>query len=172
MFSRQADLIQGKIDKLVKMTTGENKVKMSYAIRTMMNRENEYQHRYKITSKVYESIIAKTKTIIGALLASENNPYYGKIHSKSTKNKMKTICKLQPPPMPGKTYSFATKDRLREANKRQFSDPKQIEMQRAGCNKIQGMKIYHDSSGKTIEGTQPSGWVKGRVSTLKGGSSE
>lgn len=35
------------------------------------------------------------------------------------------------------------------------------------------MKIYHNNEGKTkyyIEGTQPSGWVKGRVLKTKGGS--
>jgi len=160
---------------LVKMTTGQDKVKMSYAIRTMMNRENEYQQRYKITSKVYESIIANTKSIIGTALTGKNNPYYGKNHTENTKNKMKASRKLQAPPMLGKTHSMCTRNKLREANKLQFSDPKQIEMRRTGCNKIQGMKIYHNLDGKTkyfVEGTQPSGWVKGRVLKSKGGSSE
>lgn len=160
---------------LVKMTTGHDKVKMSYAIRTMMNRENKHQQRYKITSKVYEFIMSNTKSTIGAALTGKNNPYYGKKHTESIKNKMKASRKLQEPPMLGKSHSMDTRNKLREANKLQFSDPKQIEMRRTGCNKILGMKIYHNSNGKTkyfIEGTQPSGWVKGRGLKSKGGSSE
>jgi hypothetical protein len=77
--------------------------------------------------------------------------------------------------MLGKAHSATTRDQVREANKRQFSDPKQIEIRRTICNKIHGMKIYHDFDGKTkyfVEGTQPSGWEKGRVVKTKGGSSE
>jgi hypothetical protein len=158
---------------LVKMTTGQDKVKMSYAIRTMMLRENQYQERYKISSKIYESIIKETKSVIGNTLRGKNNPYYGKTHSAEVRDKMKLKRKNQLPPMLGKGHTDDTKQKLREANRRQFEDPKQIEIRRTMCNKIQGMKIYHNNEGKTkyyIEGTQPSGWVKGRVLKTKGGS--
>jgi hypothetical protein len=159
---------------LVKMTTGRDKVKMSYAIRLMMNRENQYQQRYKISSKMYSSIIAETKSIIGNSMTGINNPFYGKTHSIETSQKMKQKRALQVMPnKKGKIYSEETLARWREANKKQFEDPMQIELRRTKCNKIQGMKIYHNTLGETkyfVEGTQPSGWVKGRVIKSKGGS--
>ena len=161
---------------LVKMTEGHNKVKMSYAIRTMMNRENQYQQRYKISSKIYESIIEETKATIGNNLKGSNNPYYGKKHSEEVRQKMREKRALQiMPARKGKVYSEETLSRWREANKKQFTDLHQIEIRRTKCNKIQGMKIYHNSEGKTkyyIEETQPSGWVKGRVTTTKGGGNQ
>lgn len=74
---------------LVKMTEGKDKAKMSYAIRTMMNKENSYQKRYKVTSKTYELIIRETKKAIGKFLKGENNPYYGKTHSDEVRTLMK-----------------------------------------------------------------------------------
>jgi hypothetical protein len=49
--------------------------------------------------------------------------------------------------------------------KKQFEDPYQIELRRTKCNKIQGMKIYHNYLRETKyypEGLQPDGWVIGR----------
>jgi hypothetical protein len=60
---------------------------------------------------------------------------------------------------------------LRYHNKKQFEDPYQIELRRTKCNKIQGMKIYHNYLGETkyyLEGTQPIGWVMGRPRKEKG----
>lgn len=71
----------------------------------------------------------------------------------------------------GKVYSEETIQRWREGNKKQFEDPAQIEMRRNNCNKIKGMKIYHNHLGETkyyFENTQPLGWVLGRP-TKKGG---
>jgi hypothetical protein len=103
-----------------------------------------------------------------------NNPFYGKTHSIETSQKMKQKRALQVMPnKKGKIYSEETLARWREANKKQFEDPMQIELRRTKCNKIQGMKIYHNTLGETkyfVEGTQPSGWVKGRVIKSKGGS--
>lgn len=158
---------------LVKMTEGNDKVKMSYAIRAMMIRENPHQTRYKISSKVYESIIIETKKVIGDARCGFNNPYYGKKHSDEIKDKMKEKRAYQLPPMLGKNHSDNTKQQLREANRKQFKDLRQIELRRTQCNKIEGMKIYHNAEGKTkyyIEGIQPSGWVKGRIK--KGGGAD
>lgn len=150
---------------LVKMTTGQDRVKMSFAIRCMMNIENDRQHRYKITSRSRELILKETKYHISEILSGENNPYYGMKHSDEVKEKMRAKRKLQQPPMLGKSHNSETRQKLREANRKQFEDPEQIRLRREKCNKIQGMKIYHTLDGNTkyyIEGTQPDGWFKGR----------
>lgn len=160
---------------LVKMTEGKNKAKMSYAIRIMMIRENPYQARHKVTSKTYELIIRETKEAIGKFLKGENNPFYGKTHSNEVRDLMKEKRKLQDPPMLGKNHSDSTKEKLREANRKQFEDPYQIELRRKKCNKIEGMKIYHNAEGKTkyyIEGMQPNGWIKGRLKKKGGGAND
>jgi len=113
---------------LVKMTEGQDKVKMSYAIRTMMIRENSHQTRHKISSKVYQSIIKETKESIGKSQTGLNNPYYGKTHSNETRALMKKTRKLQTPPMLGKQHSEKTKAKLRDSNSKQFEDPKQIDI--------------------------------------------
>ena len=78
---------------------------------------------------------------------------------------MKEKRKLQKPPMLNKTHSTITKEKLREANKKQFKDPWQIELRRHKCNKIKGMKIYHKDGINRyfIENTQPAGWSLGRT---------
>ena len=134
---------------LVKMTEGSNKVKMSYAIRTMMIRENPYQTRYKISSKVYESIIKETKETIGKSRKGTNNSYYGKTHSNETRALMKKKRHFQDPPMLGKTHNIKTKDKLREANRKQFEDPKQIEIRKQKCGQNKGKKrFYNKETGK------------------------
>ena len=156
---------------LVKMTLGRNKMKMSYAIRCLMNRENKHQQRYKISSRTYASIILITKESISKYQTGENNPYYRKKHSDEIKAKMRAKRALQDPPLLGKNHSAETKEKLRLSNKTQFQDPWQIELRRIKCNKIQGMKIYHNYLGETkyyFENSQPDGWMLGRP-TKKGG---
>ncbi len=157
---------------LVKMTIGKDKMKMSYAIRCLINQENSYQQRYKISSRTYNAIISNTRNNISKYLIGENNPYYGKTHSEEVKAKMRAKRALQiMPTRPGKIYSEETLQRWREGNKKQFEDPAQIEIRRTTCNKIQGMKIYHNYLGETkyhYENTQPPGWFVGRP-TKKGG---
>jgi hypothetical protein len=151
---------------LVKMTAGRNKMKMSYAIRCLVNQENKHQQRYKINSQTYASIISITKDSISKYQTGENNPYYGKKHSDEVKAKMRVKRALQViPTRKGKVYSEESLARWREGNKKQFEDPYQIELRRTKCNKIQGMKIYHNYLGETkyyLEGLQPNGWVLGR----------
>ena len=115
---------------LVKMTDGNDKVKMSYAIRSMMIRENPFQLRHKVSSKIYEFIIKDTKKVIGEFQTGENNPYYGRKHSKEVCDIMKEKRKNQPPPMLGKKHTIETKEKLRQANRKQFEDPNQIELRR------------------------------------------
>jgi len=166
---------------LVKMTEGNNKVKMSYAIRTMMIRENPYQSRYKISSKGYESIIKETRAIIGKSQKGTNNPFYGKTHTDKTRSLMKEKRKLQDSPMLGKTHNEKTKDTLREANRKQFNDPHQIEVRKqkskeqmkdpakryAAGNGKRGKSWYYCSVTKKCSifypGEEPGGYIKGRI---------
>lgn len=166
---------------LVRMTEGNDKVKMSYAIRTMMIRENPYQSRYKISSKVYESIIRETKEVIGKSQTGKNNSYYGKTHSEETRSLMKEKRKLQDPPMLGKTHNKKTKDKLREANRKQFEDPKQIELRKlkakeqmkdpakryASGNGKRGKSWFYDPitnhSIICFPNEKPDNYIKGRI---------
>lgn len=116
---------------LVKMTTGESKMKMSYAIRCLMNQENPHQQRYKITSRTYNAIIKTTRDSISKYQTGENNPYYGKTHSAEVRAKMQAKRALQPPPLLGKHHSDKTKEKLRLANKKQFEDLTQVEKRKA-----------------------------------------
>ncbi len=155
---------------LVKMTCNGDRVKMAYAMRCMMNLENEHQVRYKINSSTYEMLKTETSKILSGRLSGANNPYYGKRHSTEIKIKMselrqERIQSGRVEGMFGKHHSDTTKEKLREANRKQFEDPIQIEIRRTKCNKIQGMKIYHNNLGQTkyyFENTQPSGWILGR----------
>jgi hypothetical protein len=157
---------------LVKMTSGRDKMKMSYAIRCLVNRENKYQQRYKISARTYAAIISITKASISKYQTGKNNPYYGKKHSEEVIAKMRAKRALQVIPLrKGKVYSEESLTRWREANKKQFEDPYQLELRRTRCNKIQGLKIYHNYLGETKyypEGSQPNGWTIGRPSK-KGG---
>lgn len=151
---------------LIKMTTGRDKMKMSYAVRCLINQENAYQQRYKISSRTYATIISTTRNSISKYQTGENNPYYGKTHSEEVRTKMRAKRALQiMPTRKGKVYSEQSLKLWREGNKKQFEDPYQIELRRTKCNKIQGMKIYYNYLRETKyypEGLQPDGWVIGR----------
>ena len=157
---------------LIKMTTGRDKMKMSYAVRCLINQENAYQQRYKISSRTYATIISTTRNSISKYQTGKNNPYYGKTHSEEVRTKMRAKRALQiMPTRKGKVYSEESLKLWREGNKKQFEDPYQIELRRTKCNKIRGMKIYHNYLRETKyypEGLQPDGWVIGRPSK-KGG---
>lgn len=113
---------------LVKMTTGNDKVKMSYALRCLVNQENPMQQRYKITSRMYSVVKSLTRSAIGSIMKGENNPFYGKKHTDETRKKMQEKRALQDAPMLGKNHSSDTKEKLKAANKKQFSDPEQRAM--------------------------------------------
>lgn len=155
---------------LVKITRNTDRVKMAYAMRCMMNLENEYQVRYKINSFKYKTLKTETSEILSGRLSGVNNPYYGKKHTDETKTKMSELRQERielgiVEGMFGKRHSDATKEKLRESNRKQFEDPAQIEIRRTKCNKIKGMKIYHNHLRQTkyyFENTQPSGWILGR----------
>ena len=48
---------------LFRMTLGKDKVKMAYALRLMSNMKNQYQGRYKLSSRKYALIVEKTKAL-------------------------------------------------------------------------------------------------------------
>ena len=171
---------------LVKMTTGKDKLKMSYAIRCMMKLENEYQVRYKISAKTYETIRRDTRSVISSAMSGENNPFFNKEHSIQTREKMSELRNARKAEgivegMKDKHHTDATKQKLREANERQFNDPWQIEIRRIK-NKIQmsdparrmaagngkrGKHWYHDPITKEsklcFENEKPQNYIKGRI---------
>jgi hypothetical protein len=166
---------------LVKFTTGQDKVKMSFALRNIVSRENKYQTRHKITSRAYALIIETTRSIIGQAQTGPNNPYYGKTHSAKVKAIMKAKRALQEPPLLGKTHSAETKEKLRLANKNQFQDPLQIELRKkhtleqmkdparrllAGNGK-RGKKWYYCPHTKHCSlffpNSIPDGYIEGRI---------
>ena len=166
---------------LVKMTIGRDKMKMSYAIRCLVNRENKHQQRYKISSRTYASIISTTKDSISKFQIGENNPYYGKKHSIEVRKKMKVKRALQYPPLLGKNHSDETKEKLRLANKKQFENPAQVEMRKTSTlNQMKDPARRH-AAGNGMRGKQwyycpttqncstffpdkvPLGYIKGRI---------
>jgi hypothetical protein len=166
---------------LVKMTSGRDKMKMSYAIRCLVNQENTHQQRYKISSRTYAAIISTTKNSISEYQTGENNPYYGKKHSDEIKAKMREKRALQDPPLLGKNHSNKTKEKLRLANKKQFQDPAQIEMRKkytleqmqdpsrryAAGNGKRGKKWYYCPATKKCSrffpNEVPAGYIEGRI---------
>jgi hypothetical protein len=162
---------------LVKMVEGRDKMKMSYAIRCMMLKENPHQQRYKITSNKYRSIVEKTKMHISEFLKGENNPYYGKTHSSEVRQKMKEKRSQQVmPKREGKVYSDELLIKWREAHKKQFLDPKQKELRRKANaerrERVGPEQGWHDPITSVFKffpiGHQPEGWVKGRFKKKEG----
>ena len=160
------------------MTTGEDKMKMSFAIRTMMNMENEHQQRYKVTARMYNHIKSITREAIRERFLGEKNPFYGKRHSEETKRLMKSRRATQPAPMKGKQHSESTKETLRSANKKQFLDPRQVELRREKSKQLwadpEWRSKFKGNTGKSFynngiqtklffPGEEPSGWVRGRI---------
>jgi hypothetical protein len=166
---------------LVKMTSGKDKMKMSFALRNIIHRENRYQQRYKISSRTYAAIISTTKANISKYQSDKNNPYYGKKHSDEVREKMRAKRALQDPPLLGKSHSVETKEKLRQANKKQFEDLAQIEMRKtstleqmkdpvrryAAGNGKRGKKWYHCPVTKKCSTFFPDhvplGYIEGRI---------
>lgn len=120
---------------LVKMTDGKNKIKMSYALRCMMNQENQHQSRYKINGKYYEKIIMETRKILSENSKGENNSFFGKKHSDETKNKLSKLRTERSElglieGMMNKNHNEETKQKLRKSAIEQFSNESNREIQR------------------------------------------
>jgi hypothetical protein len=156
---------------LVRMTTGRNRMRMSYALRMMMVVENQNQNRHKIGAALYNQLKREIHENIKPYVSGKDNGFYGKKHSKEAKEKMQ-IARASQKMRSGWNHSEESKQKMREANHKQFKDPAQIEIRRKKCKSVLGKKIYHDIAGNTkyfIEGCQPNDWIRGRYNT-KGGS--
>ena len=82
-------------------------------------------------------------------VSGKNNGFYNKLHSDESRSKMRAKRAIQPPPMKGKSHKDCTKDALRDANRRQFEDPWQVEVRRQKCGQNKGKKrFYHKETGK------------------------
>lgn len=97
---------------LVKMTAGQSRMKMSFAVRRMIVNGNEHQQRYKITGRVYEILMKQAKNAMSVLMTEQNPMFDAKIRQNydvAIKNRGKT------PGMTGKTHSVETRKKMREA---------------------------------------------------------
>lgn len=72
---------------LVKMTEGNEKAKMSFALKCMSNFQNKYHERYNPPSKIYE--IERNNFIESVSILNKGHPSYLKKHSEETKAKIK-----------------------------------------------------------------------------------
>lgn len=74
---------------LTQMTSGEANGKMWSGLWRMMNKQSMSQERnYEVSANLYEEARAKHAESQSRLMSGENNPFYGKTHSKETKEKM------------------------------------------------------------------------------------
>jgi hypothetical protein len=117
------------------MTRGKEKVKMSYALRCMIKRENKHQKRYKLNSRKYQQIILETKKVLSENSIGENNSFFSKKHNNETKLRMSELRKERSKQgiiegMTGKNHSEETKEKLRRAASDQFSSKENREIQR------------------------------------------
>lgn len=98
---------------LVKMTSGEARMKMSFAIRRMIVPGNEHQHRYKVTGRTYEVLMKQAKDAM-KMLMTENNPMSDPMirhnYDVAIKKRGKTLG------MSGKTHSEETRKKMRDAS--------------------------------------------------------
>lgn len=75
---------------LIKMTEGENRSKMLYAFWLMNN-----NRKYRITSRTYAMIKQENSKSHSERMRGENNPFYGKHHTRETVAEIKARNKLQ-----------------------------------------------------------------------------
>lgn len=74
---------------LTKMSDNTNhKLKLISAFQYMLFRENEYQQRYKISSRIYETIKTNISKEKSKLFSGAGNPMYGKKHTQKSKDKI------------------------------------------------------------------------------------
>ena len=91
---------------LTKITKGANKKKMSFALWNMVNRDNGK----RTSSRMYAIIRENHSMFLSESLSGENNPMFGKEHSKETRSKISKGGK-------GLKRTEETRQRISEANK-------------------------------------------------------
>jgi hypothetical protein len=97
---------------LVKMTAGQTKQKMSYALWLIVNQSNQYQERVSITGRVYELIRKDHGITVSNSLKGKKKSYSsfgGKKHTDSMIQYFSEIKVGDNNPMWGKTHSDETK---------------------------------------------------------------
>jgi hypothetical protein len=101
---------------LVKMTTGTNKNKMSYALWAMATLNNPNQKRYKILSSDYERLRILRSNALSDTTKGKNNPNFGKKTGRTSKDftdewkkNLSDACKGRTPWNQGITHSDETK---------------------------------------------------------------
>ena len=80
------------------------------AFTCMLYRQNDYQKRYKISSRVFENIKKEGSEIKREFMLGENNPMYGKTHTKEAIAKIRATHK-------GAKRSNEAKENIRNASK-------------------------------------------------------
>ena len=95
---------------LVRMTTGNFRYKMAYALNRMLT-TNGNQDRYIPTSRKFEKI----RLQISNSLKGHPSPMKGRSHSEETKQKISNIHKGKPSALKGKPKSEETKQKMSEA---------------------------------------------------------
>jgi len=70
---------------LVKISKGQYKHKMAHALNRMINSK---KGKYKITSRMYETVRIEHSEAMSILMSDKNNPMSGKTHTSETKQKM------------------------------------------------------------------------------------
>jgi len=99
---------------LPKMLEGENKYKMLCAI-IRISHSNQ-PNRVKVPSRVYESVKLEKNKMHSQLFRGENNPFYGKKHTKETIEKLKIARALQVERQ-GDTMTLDAREKLSRAAK-------------------------------------------------------
>jgi ribosomal protein S27AE len=148
---------------LVKFTTGINNQKMWHALWRMMNKQSHSQQRdYTVTEEEYKEARINHSKIQSKRMSGENNPFYGKKHTDSTKKKMSenkkgksyeeifgneyasTMREKRKIETTGKKRSSATKEKIRQNKLGKSRDP---ELMKTIGEKLRGRK----QSPETIE---------------------
>jgi hypothetical protein len=126
---------------LVKMTSGDNKRKMSWAVRRMMTGSNKYHQRYKINSKKYDFLRKHNNKIIKGWHHSAETKerlskvLKGRVFSKESIEKMSASRK-------GKKKPHHIADRLRTQN---LGKPMSESSKKKLSNSLKGRKISDEA---------------------------
>lgn len=96
---------------LTKMVeNSKDKYKMNNAFSCMLFRENDFQKRYKISSRKFENIKKNISLSRSLHFSGENNPMYNKTHSIEARQKLSAI-------HTGREVSLETRKKLSEVHK-------------------------------------------------------
>jgi DNA-binding CsgD family transcriptional regulator len=123
---------------LVKMTTGDSKRKLSYALWAIVNQENKAQRRHKVNSRTYAILREEHKRIHSIAQTGRVGNNTGKKFSEETKRKMSesakkrgvspqarlaaiSACKGRIPWNKGKSIPEETKEKIRQGMLKRFS---------------------------------------------------